>query len=187
MVRSLSGDRAFADEFSERLAGRQLIKALTVLRARAGLSQQELAERLGCTQSKVSKLESSDDADIRLGDLLAYTGAVRHEVRILLVPRGQRIVDEVRMHALIIQRLLDRIVRLAGDDGAMTEGLAAFLEEAALNLTRVVRKAAAALPPIPEEPSQALQVEAPRMDEEDASRERTGDGAQDTFAARPTG
>src|SRR4051812_28433910 len=81
MVRNLSEDRAFAEEFAKRLSGRQLIEALTVLRSCAGLSQQELAEKLGCTQSKVSKLESSNDADIRFGDLVDFTGAVGHEMR----------------------------------------------------------------------------------------------------------
>src|SRR5262245_48095075 len=103
MVRDLSEDQAFVEEFEKRLSARKLIKALTVLRTRAGLSQQELAEKLECTQSKVSKLESSADADIRFGDLLDYTGAVGYEMRLLLVPKGQKIVDEVKMHAFIIK------------------------------------------------------------------------------------
>src|SRR5579875_602726 len=89
MVRSLSEDRAFADEFEKRLSRRQLIKILTILRSRANLSQQELAEKLKCTQSKVSKLENSDDTDIRFGDLMDYVEAVDHEMRIFLVPKRQ--------------------------------------------------------------------------------------------------
>jgi transcriptional regulator with XRE-family HTH domain len=171
MVRDLSEDRTFAEEFAKRLSGRQLIKVLTVLRTRAGLSQQELAEKLECTQSKVSKLESSDDADIRFGDLMDYTGAVGYEMRVFLVPKRQKIVDEIKMHAFLIKRLLDRMVQLVGNDGAMTEAVAGFLEEAAFNLTRIVRKAAAALPALPEEPPLPLQVEAPEVEEEKAGAE----------------
>jgi transcriptional regulator with XRE-family HTH domain len=166
MVRNLSEDRAFADEFAKRLSNRQLVKVLTVLRTQAGLSQKELAEKLACTQSKVSKLESGDDADIRFGDVLAYTSAVSHEMRIFLVPKGQKIVDEVKMHAFIIKRLLDRMVQLAGEDGAMTKAVADFLGEAAFNLIRIVGKAAARLPALPEEPALPLQVEAPEVEDD---------------------
>ena len=73
MVQSLSEDRAFAEEFERRVAGRQLIKILTVLRTKAGLSQQQLAEKLGCTQSKVSKLESSN-SEVELAAKLKRLG-----------------------------------------------------------------------------------------------------------------
>lgn len=173
MVRDLSEDRAFAEEFAKRLSERQLIKVLTVLRTRAGLSQQELAEKLECTQSKVSKLESSNDADVRLGDLVNYTGAVGYEMRVFFVPKGQKIVDEVKIHAFVIRRLLDRMVQLAGDDGVMIKAAARFLGEAAFNLTRFVEEAAAGLPLLPEEPSLPLQVEAPEVEEESGGQEKT--------------
>jgi transcriptional regulator with XRE-family HTH domain len=121
LVRDLSEDRAFAEEFDKRLSGRQLIKALTVLRTRAELSQQDLAKKLECTQSKVSKLESSDDADICFGDLLDYTGAIGYEMRIFLMPRRQHSAEQVKMHAFVIKRLLDRIGQLAGKDALLSE------------------------------------------------------------------
>ncbi len=173
LVRNLSEDRSFADAFQKRLSDRQLIKVLTVLRTRAGLSQQELAEKLHCTQSKVSKLESSNDADIGFGDLVNYTGAIEHEMRLFLVPKGQTIVDDVKMHALMIQRLLHRLVRLARDDGTMTKGVADFLEEAACNLARIVQTAAAALPPTADEFRQPLQVEALDVEAEALEAEET--------------
>jgi len=179
MVRNLSDDREFADAFSKRLSGRCLIKILTVLRTREGLSQAELADKLGCKQSKVSKMESGDDADLRFGDLVNFTGAVGHEMRILLVPEGQSLVDEVKMHAFIIKRFLDRLVSLAGEDNEIVEGVADFLEEATFNLTRMVKKAAAALPPLPEEPPRLLQVDAPEVEEEPVRPRRP--------ASRPTG
>jgi transcriptional regulator with XRE-family HTH domain len=183
MVRNLSEDQAFADDFSKRLSGRQFIKALTVLRTRAGLSQQELAEKLECTQSKVSKLESGADADIRFGDLLSYTGAVGHEMRILLVPKGLKLVDEVKIHALIIKRLLDKMVPLTGTEGTMTDAVVAFLEEAALNLARIIKEAAATLPALPEEPALPLQVEAPEVEEEERPRPESVEAGIDEGSA----
>jgi transcriptional regulator with XRE-family HTH domain len=166
MVRTLSDDRAFTEEFEKKMRQRQFIKLLTILRTRADLSQENLAQKLGCTQGKVSKLEHSDDKDIRFGDLLDYTEAVGCEMRIMLVPKGQKIVDEVKFHAFIIKRLLDRLVHLARNDGALVEATTDFLEEAAFNLMRYVQKAAAALPPVAEEGPRPLQVEALELEEE---------------------
>lgn len=166
MVRSVSENPTFADKFADRLERRQLVKLLAVLRARACLSQSELAEKLGCTQSKISKLESSDDADVGFGDLLAYTGAVEHEMRIFLVPKGQPIIDEVKMHAFVIKRLLNRLVELAGNDRAIVAGVEKFLVEAAFNLGRFIGSAAAKLPALAEASPSPLQVEAPEMEED---------------------
>lgn len=56
MVRKTTEDAGFADDFDRRLGSRQLVKTLATLRTIAGLTQEQLAEKLGCTQSKVSRL-----------------------------------------------------------------------------------------------------------------------------------
>lgn len=77
----LSGDPDFVAEFETRLSKRQLVKSLSIIRARAKLSQQELASRMGCSQSKISKIESGIDADLRFGDIEAYLKATSHEAK----------------------------------------------------------------------------------------------------------
>ena len=93
------------------------------------------------------------------------TGAVEHEMRIFLVPKGQTIVDEVKMHAFVIKRLLHRLVQLAGDDTDMARGVQNFLVEAAFNLGRFVQSAASELPPLAEETPLPLSVEAPEVED----------------------
>jgi len=89
MVRDLlADDPDFVAEFEQGLAERQLVKALAVLRNLACLSQKELADRMGCGQPKVSKIENGVDADVRFGDVIAYLTATGHEVRIGFVPAG---------------------------------------------------------------------------------------------------
>lgn len=89
MARSLSEDESFLVALEQQLQRRQLVKALAVLRAKGRITQAEVAKSLHCTQAKVSKLESGDDADARFGDLLAYTEAVGYDMRISLVPKKQ--------------------------------------------------------------------------------------------------
>ena len=81
-----------ADEpdFEARLHERQLVKLLDILRAFAGMSQKELAAKLGCTQSKISKLESGVDADLRFGDIATLLGSRRTRGQELRDPRQRR-------------------------------------------------------------------------------------------------
>ena len=60
-------------EISERRE--QLLADLVTARRKAGLSQTELAARMGTSQSAVARLESGD-ADVRLSTLERYAGAL---------------------------------------------------------------------------------------------------------------
>jgi len=159
MVRAHStDDPAFADEFEARLASRRLVTLLSVLRCRAGLSQRDLAARLGCTQSKVSKLESGKDSDVRVGDLVSYTSATDHEIRLFFVPKGQTILNQVEMHAGVISGLLNRLVELVGDDPAMAAAAKAAVSKVNYNLGKIVQKAIHSLPAVVEESPRPFQV-----------------------------
>jgi transcriptional regulator with XRE-family HTH domain len=49
---------------------------LILARVAAGLTQSQLAARLKCSQSRISKLEDSRDVDLTLGDIQDYAGVV---------------------------------------------------------------------------------------------------------------
>jgi predicted XRE-type DNA-binding protein len=89
LVRDICGSRSFADGFESRLANRKIVKDLMVLRATQGLSQKDVALKLGCTQSRISKLESMTDADLRIGDLSKYAEVLGLELRIILESTNQ--------------------------------------------------------------------------------------------------
>jgi predicted XRE-type DNA-binding protein len=89
LVRDIADSSSFADGFESRLANRKIVKDLMVLRATQGLSQKDVALRLGCTQSRISKLESMTDADLRIGDLSKYAEALGLQLRIILEPTNQ--------------------------------------------------------------------------------------------------
>ena len=181
MARSLSDDKSFLSTLDEHFERRQLVKALAVLRAKEGITQADVAKSIHCTQAKVSKLESGEDAEARFGDLVAYTEAVGHEMRISLVPKGQTMVEQVKTHALIIDRLLQEMVRMATGDGTITVGVAKFFDEAAFNLADIVCAAAEALPSRARPDGPTLQVEAPphengSVEDQRPQRRRRRDG-----------
>jgi transcriptional regulator with XRE-family HTH domain len=96
-------DGAFADEFDRRLRARTIVKELMVLRARRGLSQADVAEKMGCTQSRISKLESSEDSSLTLGDLARYASAVGFGVGVVLEPRETTKDEELLISFKLIE------------------------------------------------------------------------------------
>jgi len=146
MVRDVSEEQSFADDLQRRVSRRQLVKHLFVLRSVRRLSQKDIAQRLGCSQSRVSKLEASDDDDLRLGDLHGYLKALDLDLSLVVASRNRTPVGLVKYHAFSIKRLLDRLAVLARADDKIAEGVAGFFGEAFFNLVRLLQDSARRLP-----------------------------------------
>ena len=70
------GYRQVADAVRQLSAKTRLIDQLILARVAAGLTQAQLAAKLRCSQSRISKIEDSQDADLSLGDIHAYARIV---------------------------------------------------------------------------------------------------------------
>ncbi len=66
----------------------QVVNELIAARARAGLTQEAVAQRMGTTKSAVSRLESSGKHTPSVGTLQRYAKAVGCELKIELVPKA---------------------------------------------------------------------------------------------------
>lgn len=60
----------------ERRANRTLAAELEWLRCSAQLTQAEVARRMGVSQSTVSRIQSSDHDELRIGEILGFLKAV---------------------------------------------------------------------------------------------------------------
>ncbi len=70
------GYRRVAEAVRGLSARTRLIDQLIVARVAAGLTQAQMADKLRCSQSRISKIEDSQDADLSLGDIHAYARIV---------------------------------------------------------------------------------------------------------------
>jgi len=88
----------------------EVIEHLTKLRIKRGLSQQQVAERMGTTQSRVSSFERIG-GDPRLSTLQRYARAV--DVRLCVgtvpVPVGWERVDTAHIGSVIPMRVRDEV------------------------------------------------------------------------------
>ena len=78
------GYRRVAEAVRQLSAKTKLIDQLILARVAAGLTQSQLAAKLRCSQSRISKIEDSHDADLSLGDIHAYARVVGLKLELAL-------------------------------------------------------------------------------------------------------
>jgi ribosome-binding protein aMBF1 (putative translation factor) len=77
--------------FEEELANREVAHKIFQLRQSSGLSQVELARRVGTTQSVISRLEDADYEGHSLAMLNRIAAVVERRVDIRFLPRKRRL------------------------------------------------------------------------------------------------
>ncbi|WP_425953351.1 helix-turn-helix domain-containing protein [Xylanimonas sp. McL0601] len=84
-------DRANVDAHKERLLGEVRAYRLRELREEAGLTQAELAERIGVGQRQVSKIEHGDLDNAKIGTIRSYLEAAGGGLAIEFVVGDERV------------------------------------------------------------------------------------------------
>lgn len=68
-------------------AGYGIGETLKRLRQRAGMTQEDVAKKIGCAQSRISRMESAQDRYQNVGELQRFAMAVRAQVSVILEPK----------------------------------------------------------------------------------------------------
>ena len=85
----LMADPKLKKLYDEGAAKREIWLQLAEARLAAGLTQEQMAERLGTTQSQVSRIEKRGE-DISIGTLRRYVSALGKDLRLELKASGTR-------------------------------------------------------------------------------------------------
>lgn len=142
----LPDDPALQNEVEEQITRRSLVHALVFTRNNYGITQAQVAERLGCRQSRISKLENGYDDDLRVRDIRAYAQAIDANVVISLEPGANPAVAGVRYHLKTLVGLLRELQELAGYDEQIATGVLKFHHELLMLLAEVIAKSTERLP-----------------------------------------
>lgn len=159
MLKDNAPDESFREEFGKYVSQRRIVKHLLAMRAVKDVSQKEIADRLNCSQSRISKLENGVDDDLRLGDLRGYLSALGLKLGLVVADRDWTAVDEIKHHAFSIKKLMDRLAHFANLDDKIARGVSDFFGEAFLNLVSMIQDSASKLPPRPEGETPYIQIE----------------------------
>lgn len=117
---------------------RSLVTHLIALRCRHNMTQKELADKIGCSQSRVSKIESSLNREVVIADLLDYAKALNLRLEIGYRHPSEKLVDLIKYHAFKIAGYLSDLTKLAKDDISIKNGVRDFHKEAQHNLNRFI-------------------------------------------------
>ena len=91
---------AFQAQVEEELAAINVAQDLVALRESRGLSQVQLAERLGVTQSAIAQLESAQPKNVELRTLVRVATALGADLDVSIRPR-RRVERKSRQPAII--------------------------------------------------------------------------------------
>jgi len=133
LLKALGADEEFVQSFEKKHREEAISAHLQSMRARRNLTQELVAERLGVTQSAVSKLEHKENGTITLEELDSYLNAISETLTITF-GKEPCIVDKIKRHAFHIRYLLDELADVADDDPAIREGVESFWREATNNI-----------------------------------------------------
>ena len=89
--RYIGKDPARAASFEEELTNAEMARQIYKLRTKAGLSQRELAKRVGTTASVICRLEDADYGGHSLSMLRRIAAALDNRVEIRFVPAKRKL------------------------------------------------------------------------------------------------
>lgn len=133
MTRSLADDVPLAEAFEKRIAERKIIRQLVALRSAQGLSQADIGTAMGCTQSRISKLESGLDRDLSLDDLESYLNALGLVARLVVSRNDHTISEAIKYHWTCLGQQLDKLLDLAANDAEIAVGIGKFSQDITFN------------------------------------------------------
>jgi DNA-binding XRE family transcriptional regulator len=84
--RYIAGDPKREDEYEEEIINAEIARKIYGLRTKAGLTQQELAERVGTSKSAICRLEDADYEGHSLSMLKRIAEALGKRVQIRFLP-----------------------------------------------------------------------------------------------------
>ena len=132
----LADDPEALGRIEELIDSHQLIRILTTGRIGRGMTQQEVAVRMGCNQSKVSRLEDGCDDDLSFGDLQLYLNAIDMSFSMIFHDSRASLQERTKQLVFAIHENLEKLADIArsedGNDQAV-EKINQFCGEVLMN------------------------------------------------------
>lgn len=84
LMNEMGIEKATAKKVTENIKNYSISQNLTILRARANISQAEMAKKMNTSQSFISKLEGASNDQIKVDDMCAFFAALGYETTITI-------------------------------------------------------------------------------------------------------
>jgi len=132
----LADDPSMAAKVQQQIAHNALVTALLTMRIGKGLTQEMVAQSMGCDPSKVSRLESGNDRQLKWLDILAYAKALRVDMSVTFDDSGLPAAERIKQCVFRIDDDLKKLAALAqkvGGDDQITREIDRFYKQVLFN------------------------------------------------------
>lgn len=145
LLRGENAGEALQKDVAKRTTQNRISTLLATVRAQAGMTQQELAIEMGCTQGRVSKIERMADRDITIGVIQDYARATMNRIT-LFCGKPENHVEAVKNHAFSIKKHLKALVNIAEKHDELEPHIQGFFGEAFFNILDILTECQGSLP-----------------------------------------
>ena len=118
---SLPDSKATIDAINQMFNEDAVSRNLFILRAKAGVSQAEMAKRLNVSQSVISRMEN-DGNYLKFNDVIRFINALGYSAEMACIKSG-RAVDFLASYFSRIKKEMETLKDLAGNDPVIVKGI----------------------------------------------------------------
>ena len=132
----LAGDPAVEAEVDREIQFSAVVSHLLSLRVGKGLTQEQVAQAMGCDASKISRLEAGTDDGLKWMDMVRYADAVGVDIRLAFENRDLPAADRIKHCVFEIDHGLKQLAELAktlGTNDGITQKIHSFYAEVLFN------------------------------------------------------
>lgn len=145
MLRGEGVSKEVRDRVEELGKETRITRKLACMRTMAGLTQAQMAEQIGCSQSCISKWESESDAELTIGVISEYCRVTGQRIG-LLVGRPMGHVEAIKAYAFGLRDRLEALAEMANGDQEIEQGIQKFFGEAFFNILGIFENCFKELP-----------------------------------------
>ncbi len=117
----LAEDPAVEKSVNDEIARNTVISALLEMRIAKGLTQEEIANKLGCDPSVISRMESDNDRQLKWEDIVAYAAALGVDICLLMEDKSLPAAARIKRLVFRIHEDLESLAELAKQVGGEDE------------------------------------------------------------------
>jgi transcriptional regulator with XRE-family HTH domain len=136
MAATLAEDPKVEQEVRDEIARNYMVSHLLSLRVSKGLTQEQIAQSMECDSSKVSRLESGNDENLRWPDIIGYAGALNVNLCVIIEDPTLPAAEQIKRCVYKISEHLKDLAELArkvGGDDDIAKKIHEFSGEVLLN------------------------------------------------------
>jgi transcriptional regulator with XRE-family HTH domain len=132
----LAGKPEMAELVKRQIRRSQLVSLLVQMRIDKNITQEQVADSMKCDPSKISRMESGSDSQLRLWDIMGYTKALGVQASVMLDDNSLPVSTRVKQCVFQIDRDLKKLTQMVQEhDGneVIANKISQFYQEVLFN------------------------------------------------------